>query len=523
MSKQRGIVPRKIKGFRDIDPNLIRIRQHIVDAASAVYKLYGFEHWDTPVIEYADNLGKYMPDSDTIEQGVYSFRNPEKEPVLNEIGKDLKDEFDVVVMENHHLALRYDLTAPLARHYAEKLWLNSIKGDLTATNAPLFRRFQYGPVFRYEAKLDPGRFREFWQLDFDTVGTRNIAADAEVCMILSEALEAIGLERSSYIIKVNNRKILKGLLQSTGVATEDDEQNILRIIDKFDKIGRDGLEAELGKERKDKSGAIINGLNLDQAIIDKIMFYIDMFISTEDRLTILQKLKSHLTGSEIGEEGVAELETINDILTKLNFDEDRIIFDPTLVRGMAYYTGPIFEVESLQTYKDKKGRKRKVGSICGGGRYDGLVEQLNGIQVPATGASIGVDRLAELLLLTEQAKTEIQGPVFIAVFDDQLMPEYQKIARELRQEGIETEIFYGQQKNMKKQFSYADKRNCPLAIMIGENEMESGMVSVKDLVLGRQETDISDRDEWRKKVQQDVERGNLISYIKEKLNKRAIT
>jgi histidyl-tRNA synthetase len=519
MSKQRGIVPRKIKGFRDIDPNLIRIRQHIVNAASAVYKLYGFEHWDTPVIEYADNLGKYMPDSDTIEQGVYSFRNPEKEPVLNEIGKDLKDENDTVVMENHHLALRYDLTAPLARHYAEKLWLNSLKGDLTATNAPLFRRFQYGPVFRYEAKLDPGRFREFWQLDFDTVGTRNVAADAEVCMILSEALEAIGLKRSSYIIKVNNRKILKGLLQSIGVASEDDEQNILRIIDKFDKIGRDGLEAELGKERKDESGAIIKGLNLDQAIIDKIMAYIDMFITTEDRNTILQKLKSHLAGSEIGEEGVAELETINDVLTKLDFGEDRIIFDPTLVRGMAYYTGPIFEVESLQTYKDRKGRKRKVGAICGGGRYDGLVEQLNGIQVPATGASIGVDRLAELLLLTEQAQTEIQGPVFIAVFDDQLMPEYQKIASELRQEGVATEIFYGQQKNMKKQLSYADKRNCPLAIMIGENEMESGMASVKDLILGRQETDISDRDEWRKRVQQDVERGNLVSYIKEKLNR----
>jgi histidyl-tRNA synthetase len=509
MSKQRGIVPRKIKGFRDIDPNLNRIRQNIINAASEVYRLYGFEHWDSPALEYADNLGKYMPDSDTTEQGVYSFRNPEKEPVLNEIGKDLKDDFDNVVMENHHLALRYDLTAPLARQYAEKLWLNSLKGDLTATNAPLFRRFQYGPVFRYETKLDPGRFREFWQLDFDTVGTRNVAADAEVCMILSEALEAIGLERASYIIKVNNRKILKGLLQSIGVASEDEEQNILRIIDKFDKIGRDGLKAELGKEREDESGAVIKGLDLDQTIIAKIMGYIDMFITTEDRSSVLQKLKSHLKGSEVGEEGVAELEIINDILTKLDFDEDRIIFDPTLVRGMAYYTGPIFEVESLQTYKDKKGRKRKVGSICGGGRYDGLVEQLNGIQVPATGASIGVDRLAELLLLTDQAQTAIQGPVFIAVFDDQLMPEYQKLARELRQEGIETEIFYGQQKNMKKQFSYADKRNCPLAIMIGENEMESGMASVKDLILGRQETDISDRDEWRKKVQQDVERGNL--------------
>ena len=517
MKDTRGIVPRKIKGFRDIDPNLNQIKWKIINAASKIYKLYGFEHWDSPVLEYAENLGKYMPDSDTIEQGVYSFRNPEKEPVLKADAKKLRDEFGEVVMENQFLAMRYDLTAPLARHYAEKVWSRAKEGVLTSKNAPLFRRFQYGPVYRYEAKLDPGRFREFWQIDFDTVGSDDVTADAEVCMILSDTLEEIGLKRETYLIKVNNRKILKGLLQNIGISSEEEEQNILRIVDKFDKIGVYGLRAELGKERKDESGSIIKGLDLDQKIIDGILAYIELFLESEDRNTVLEKLSEHIGDSEIGKEGVAELVKINTVLQSLGYAEDRVIFDPTLVRGMAYYTGPIYEVVSTQSYKDAKGRTRQVGSICGGGRYDGLIKQLNGVEVPATGASIGVDRLAELLVLTNQVKTEILGPVFIAVFDEALMPEYQKIAKELRASNIQTEIFYGSQKKLKKQFSYADKRNAPLAIMVGENELESGVATVKDLRLGREATDIKDKNEWRAKVQAEVKRDDLVAHILGKL------
>ncbi len=249
MGNKRGIVPRKIKGFREIDPNLNRVRWKIINAASKVYKLYGFEHWDTPVVEYADNLGKYLPDTDTIAEGVYSFRNPEKEPVLKSDGKELRDDWDRETMENHFLSLRYDLTAPLAMHYAEKLWMNSRKGNLPTKNAPLFRMYQFGQVYRYEAKLDPGRFREFWQLDFDSVGSGDVAVGAEVCMVLSDSMEAIGLTRNTYIVKVNNRKILKGLLQNLGVKTEKQEQSILRIIDKTDKIGMEALVEELGVGR----------------------------------------------------------------------------------------------------------------------------------------------------------------------------------------------------------------------------------------------------------------------------------
>lgn len=517
MERKRGIVPRKIKGFRDIDPNLNQIKKNIIESASKVYKLYGFEHWDTPAIEYADNLGKYMPDSDTIDQGVYSFRNPEEEPVLMSNGKELRDEMNKVIMENQFLSLRYDLTAPLARHYAEVTWQQSKNGQLTSANAPLFRRYQYGPVYRYETKLDPGRFREFWQLDFDTVGSNDVSADAEVCMILSDALEAIGLKRLSYVVKVNNRKVLKGLLQSLGIGSEDEEQDILRIVDKYDKIGIYGVKAELGKERKDESGAIIPGLDLDNNIVDGIISFIEMFGESDSRDAIIDKLKDQLEGSAMGEEGIAELTKINAILTKLGYDEERVIFDPTLVRGMAYYTGPIFEVESKQSYKDEKGRERRVGSICGGGRYDGLVKNLNGVEVPATGASIGVDRLAELLVLTNQVPSQIIGPVFIAMFDENLMPEYQKIAAELRAHDIETEVYYGSAKSMKKQFKYADSRNAPLALMLGSDEAENGVVTVKDLILGKQASDIEDREEWKKKVQSEVKREDLVAYIQNKL------
>lgn len=517
MENSRGIVPRKIKGFRDIDPSLNQLRWKIINAASKVYKLYGFEHWDTPAIEYADNLGKYLPDSDTIEEGVYSFRNPELEPVLKADGKELRDKWDKVTMENHFLSLRYDLTAPLARHYAERLWMNSQKGILTTKNAPLFRRYQFGPVYRFESKLDPGRFREFWQLDFDSVGTGSIASDAEVCMVASDAMEAIGLKRNTYIVKVNSRKILKGMLQSIGVQTEEQEQDILRIIDKTDKIGLEGLISELGKGRADASGAFIGGLGLEKEKIDSIISFLNEFHDTGSRKVILERLQNYLTDSPIGKEGVDELIKINEVLTELGYKEDRVVFEPTLVRGMSYYTGPVFEVESKQSYIDAKGNERKVGSICGGGRYDDLVEKLIGIKVPATGASIGVDRLAELLLLTNQLETEVVGPVFIVVFDEELMPHYQKIAAELRASNIETEIYYGAQKGMKKQLSYADKKNCPFAIIIGEDEIKKGVVTVKDLRLGKLQTEIKDREEWKARVQTEVHRDQLVHHFKNNL------
>lgn len=520
---ERGNIPRKIKGFRDIDADLNEIRQRIIRSASEIYRSYGFEHWDTPALEYADALGKYMPDEDTVDKGVYSFRNPEEEPILAPDGRELRDANGIVQMNFHPLALRYDLTAPLARHYAEKLWNDVKNGQIMERNAPLFRRFQYGPVFRYEVKLTPGRFREFWQLDFDSVGTKDVAADAEACMILSDALTAIGLDPSTFIVKVNNRKVLKGFLISIGIDNDEDEGAVLRVIDKADKIGWENVELELGEGRTDTSGAPIDGLNLDDGTVEKIMAFLKSATGTSSRKEVLQKLEAAAGEDEVAKEGIAELQRMDSLWTTLGFGDDKIIFDPTLMRGMAYYTGPVFEVESLLEVKDEKGRKRKFGSICGGGRYDGLVEKLLGLKVPATGASIGVDRLAALLNMANPDKYKAQGPVLIAYFDDELQNEYYRIARELRSKGIDTEVYCGYFKGfrkIKKQMSYADKKNCPAVILMGENEALKGVVTIKNLKLGKElSKTITDKKEWNSRVQVEVKLDDLAEYMSENFGK----
>jgi histidyl-tRNA synthetase len=517
----RGIVPKKIKGFRDIDPSLNQLKQQIVQKASAVYQLYGFEHWDTPILEYADSLGKYMPDVEVVDQGVYSFRSPELESVYDTEGRELKDENGKVVMENHFLAMRYDLTAPLARKYSEDLLEQWKRNQLTQAPKPLLKRFQFGPVFRYEIKLAPGRFREFWQLDFDTVGTDDVTVDAECCMILSEALEAIGLARNTYVVKVNNRKILKGLLQSLGVATEVQETAILRVVDKYDKIGIENVRLELGAGRKEESGSEIKGLNLDAALADGICSFLGQFIVDDPTKLPSRKavLEAIAIDNPVAKEGLEELEKMDNIFTALGFDEARIVFDPTFVRGMAYYTGPIFEVESLLKITDEKGKERRVGSICGGGRYDGLVENLLGIKVPAVGASIGVDRLAALLEMANALPPKEDGPVLVTYLDSEFALEYQKIAAELRAAGIKAETYCGEYrkggKALLKQLKYADSRNSPVAIMLGGNEFEKGVVSVRNLKKGAElAATVEDKKEWQNLVQKEVKREDLVGFVK---------
>ncbi len=514
----RGIIPKRIKGFRDSTPSLNKLKFDIINSVTKVYQRYGFEHWDTPILEYADCLGKFLPDVDTVEEGVYSFRNPEKEPVYTSDGKEMRDKWEHVVMENHFIALRYDLTAPLARMYAENLWMKYLNQQVNFKNAPLFRRYQFGPVFRFETKLDPGRFREFWQLDFDTIGTELMSVDAEVCMVLADAVEAIGLKRGTYIVKVNNRKILKGFLQHLNIIDEEIERSIIRVIDKIDKVGSTGIEEELGKGRQDSSGAFISGLDLNKSSISSIIDFMINFQEIGKRKQVIERLKQFNIHNETFSDGISELEKIDSMLAGLRYNEKRVVFSPALVRGLAYYTGPVFEVDSNLSYIDEKGNERKFGSICGGGRYDDLVKRLLGIKVPATGASIGVDRLAELLTKTETLKKEKEGPVLVVVFDENLMGEYQKIAHELREKKIDTEVYSGIQKGLKKQLSYADKKNCPIAILLGEDEHAKGVVTVRDLKMGeKMSDDITDKEEWKMKMQREVKREELVSEIKEKL------
>lgn len=514
--QQRGIVPQKVKGFRDINPALCALRQEIIDKASQIYRLFGFNRIDTPALEYAECLGKYLPDSDSVAKGVYSFKNPEEEPVFDINGKEIRDAENRVIMDNHFLALRYDLTAPLARLYAESLWQQKIHGGIQG-NPGLFRRFQFGPVYRFETKLDPGRFREFWQMDFDTVGTFDVAADAENCIILSKALENIGLKRGSYLIKINNRKIINGLLAFSGITDSETETSVMRVIDKLDKIGIEAVADELGKGRKDEvSGAVIPGLGLDDKFVKLITDFIHDFEQRSSRKETIGKLKSKPAFADASYcEGISELEKIDSILLAGGYDDSVAIFDPGMVRGLGYYTGPIYEVESLQTYIDEKGRERKVGSICGGGRYDGLVENLLGVKVPATGASIGIDRLAELLTLTGAADKNFEGPVLVTVFDDSLMSMYQKVAADLRNTGINTEVYYGAKRGIKHQMAYADKNNCSVAIIIGGDEAAKGVVTIKNLKAGKLlSSEITDKSEWKSKVQVEVPLSDVALTVK---------
>ncbi len=517
--KIRGVIPRKIKGFRDITPAMNRRRWQVINAAARVYKAYGFEHWDTPVMEYAECIGKYVPDEESMNpserEGIYTFVNPEQEPVFYNDWTIAKDG-EKTIMDRFPLVLRYDLTAPLARVYAESLWTEKLKGAVKTEKSPLFRRYQYGPLYRFEAKLDPGRYREFWQLDFDSVGTADITADAEIPMILADAMEAIGMKRGAYVIKANNRKIVQGFLHGLDIRDEAAAQNILRIIDKLDKIGLDGVRGELGKGREDEfSKAFIPGLNLTAGTVGRIIEFFKSYTSAGLRSETLASLRANAGGNELLQAGIDELAAIDAILVGSGFDETRVRFDPTLIRGMSYYTGPVFEVASLQTYTDAKGNERNIGSIGGGGRYDGLVERLLGIKVPATGASIGIDRLCELLELLEQNDAPADGPVFICMFDSALMREYQTIAAELRSAGIPAEVYYGMQKGLNKQLAYADKKGCSIAILLGSDEAAKGIVSMKNLKLGREiAADVTDKAEWTKRVQSEVRREDVVEAVR---------
>lgn len=520
--RERGIVPRRIKGFRDIDAATNAVRWRILDTAAAVYERYGFERWDTPALEYADCLGKHLPDDDTTEEGIYSFRNPEEEPILADDGKELRDSQNNVLMEHHHVALRYDLTAPLARRYAEMLWDRTRQGYFKGGGKPpLVRRYQLGPVYRFEAKLDPGRYREFWQLDFDTVGVADPSCDAEVGCILCDALEALGLGRGDYEVRVNNRKLHRGLFERLGVAgNETLERDILRVVDKVDKLGVDGVAGELGEGRKDpESGAFIPGLKLGTDHIDAIVGFLDSCVGLNGRAAVLERLDAELGGTPSGREGLDELIAMHEVFAALGYGDDRVVFDPSVARGLAYYTGPVFEAVSNLEYRDAKGQVRRFGSICGGGRYDGLVERMLGVPVPATGASIGVDRLGELLSQLEGADT-VTGPVFVTVMDADRRLDYQKLAAELRAAGIPTEVYYGMQRRVPKQLAYADARGCPVAIIAGGNEFANGTVSIKNLRLGKAlSSQITDRDEWRnaQPAQVEVPREDLVATVREML------
>ena len=472
------------KGFRDYFGAEVSQRTKMLEDIAGVYHHYGFEALESSAVETVEALGKFLPDVDRPNDGVFAWQEEDAD----------------------WLALRYDLTAPLARVYAQ------YRNDLPTP----YRRYAMGPVWRNE-KPGPGRYRQFYQCDADTVGAASVAADAEICAMLSDTLETVGIPRGDYIVRINNRKVLNGVLETMGVSEVAERDAVLRTIDKFDKVGAAGVSQLLGKGRLDSSGAYIDGVGLSEGQIAPVMAFLTSKAATAE--ATLANLRNAIGASSIGAEGVAELETIAELVSAGGYGADRIDIDPSVVRGLGYYTGPVFEAELTFEILDEKGRKRQFGSVAGGGRYDDLVKRFTGQAVPATGISIGVDRL--LAALREKGRIDATpvGPVVVTVMDRDRMADYQAMVSELRSAGIRAEVYLGNPKNFGNQLKYADKRNAPIAVIEGGDEKEAGQVQIKDLILGAQIAQNATLEEWKARPSQfTVARDQLLAKVREILD-----
>jgi histidyl-tRNA synthetase len=501
------------RGLADRGPAEIAATRAMVGKIREVFERYGFEPVETPAMEYTDALGKFLPDQDRPNEGVFSFQDDDEQ----------------------WISLRYDLTAPLARYVAE---------NFDHLPKP-YRSYRAGYVYRNE-KPGPGRFRQFMQFDADTVGSASPAADAEMCMMAADTMEALGIPRGSYVVKVNNRKILDGVLEVCGLSGDANagrRLTVLRAIDKLDRLGESGVRALLGPGRKDESGDFTSGAGLNEQQIDAVLKCIKDYFATDEawslanlqdakkfdtnqtqsraalrtgkfadeltdarypgryfnNLAIIDSLGATAAANETCREGLNELRDIIEICAAAGYGSHRMRIDPSVVRGLEYYTGPVYEVELLLDTKDEKGRPVRFGSVGGGGRYDGLVSRFRGEPVPATGFSIGVSRLqAALTMLGKLDTTPEFGPVVVTVFDKDRVADYQKMVAALRNAGIRAELYLGNPKNMGNQLKYADRRHSPCVIIQGSDEKARGEVQIKDLIDGaKAAAAIASHQEWR--------------------------
>ncbi|HEV2561859.1 MAG TPA: histidine--tRNA ligase [Rhizomicrobium sp.] len=486
MSKEKPSRPkaRLPRGFRDRTAGEIAAERAALDTIRRVYESYGFSPLETPAFEYTDALGKFLPDLDRPNEGVFS----------------LKDDDD------QWLSLRYDLTAPLARYVAENF-----------QNLPKpFRRYQVGSVWRNE-KPGPGRYREFTQFDADTVGSNSPAADAELLMMLADTLTVLGLNQNECVIKLNNRKVLDGVLEAAGISLEDSERRgrVLRAIDKFDRLGAGGVRDLLGSGRKDESGDFTRGAELEPLQVDRIISFVSQTQVAASSFGAFRESLNALVGdSEVGKQGFDEIEEICRLVSRPLSTLVPISFDGSVIRGLDYYTGPVFEAQLTFPVKNDTGAEVIFGSVAGGGRYDDLVARFTGQQVPATGVSIGVSRLMSALIQRGIAGGELQPLVVILAIDD--VSRSFEMARELRSAGVRAEAYVGTKK-FGDQLKYADKRGASIAVIEGSDELAKGEVVLKNLALGAElAKNIESRADWVKDrpAQISVKRGDLVKEVR---------
>ena len=499
--KMKARLPR---GFADRSAEDIRAVERMTAKIREVYELYGFEPVEQPLIEYTDALGKFLPDQDRPNEGVFSFQDDDEQ----------------------WLSLRYDLTAPTARFVAE---------NYDRLPKP-YRSYRSGWVFRNE-KPGPGRFRQFMQFDADTVGTPGVAADAEMAMMMADVMEALGIKRGDYVIRVNNRKVLDGVLEAIGLGGDENagrRLTVLRAIDKLDKVGPDGVRDLLGKGRLDESGDFTKGAGLDErqiATVVATVIWQPVVIGNSGRRLMnnserVEAFKDSAKIHGIPDAGILELEQIAQLVESAGYQSDRISIDPSVVRGLEYYTGPVYEAELLAEIPNDEGKIVRFGSVGGGGRYDGLVSRFRGEPVPATGFSIGVSRLMTALKnLGKLDTSDVVQPVVVLVMDrdTESLGRYQKMVSELRKAGIRAEMYLGGA-GMKAQLKYADRRGSPVAVIQGGDERAAGQVQLKDLIEGaRQAAAIAGHAEYKeaRPGQVKVAEADLVAEVRRILDAQA--
>jgi histidyl-tRNA synthetase len=490
-SKGDKLKARLPRGLSDRSASDIRATERMLATIKQVYERYGFEPVETPLIEYTDALGKFLPDQDRPNEGVFSFQDDDEQ----------------------WLSLRYDLTAPLARYVSEN-WERLPKP---------YRSYRAGWVFRNE-KPGPGRFRQFMQFDADTVGAAGPEADAEMCMMAADTLEALGIPRGQYVIKVNSRKVLDGVMEAIGVSDERQKLAVLRAIDKLDRLGVPGVKLLLGPGREDESGDVTKGAGLAPEQIDFIIAVIlkERFVAVGKNTTDVEKWNVLLESNALASAGFNELDLIYASVRAGGYDRDRIRIDPSVVRGLEYYTGAVFEAELLAEIPNEKGQPVVFGSVGGGGRYDGLVGRFMKDNVPATGFSIGVSRLqAALTALGKLGDAEVSGPVVVTVMEPERIGDYQRMVTALRNANIAAELYLGAGR-LGAQMKYADRRDAPLAIIQGGDEKQRGVVQIKDLALGKKmSAQIAGNEEWREQRagQSEVAEADLVATVKRMLGR----
>jgi len=510
--KSNKLKARLPRGLADRTPGEIAATRVMIEKIRAVYELYGFEAAETPAIEYTDALGKFLPDQDRPNEGVFSFQDDDEQ----------------------WLSLRYDLTAPLARYVAENF----------DTLPKPYRSYRVGTVFRNE-KPGPGRFRQFMQFDADTVGSSSPAADAEMCMMAADTMEALGIPRGSYVVKVSNRKVLDGLLESIGLGGEQNFEKrliALRAVDKLDRLGPVAVFQLLTTGRKDESGDFTKGAGLAQNQAEVILLFLGYSMSANLGFSQLKRdaierpdfenddainwIENRVQLGPTGIQGLEEMKQIAQLLRAAGYIDGRMLIDPSVVRGLEYYTGPVFELELTFSTKNENGQPVRFGSVGAGGRYDGLVSRFRGEPVPATGFSIGVSRLLAALehLGKVDLKTET-GPVVVTVFDKDRIADYQNMVAALRNAGIRAELYLGSGK-FGPQMKYADRRNSPCVVIQGSDEKAKGEVTIKDLIVGAElaklEKGRAEHLQKQEQAQRAVPEADLVKAVREVLARHGL-